>query len=367
MFPVSTTVDGVTIAGSYTVSLIISATQFNITASTQASSSNTATMNGGNAELIYYINIGPAAAGTGFGLGAYGAGGFGTGVVPSAQPGTDITATDWTLDNWGTLLIACPKNGGLYFWDPNGGFQNMTLISTGPIFNSGAFVSMSTQILVAYGSTEIEGLGVQQDPMLVKWSDSGDFTSWQVTSITQAGSFRIPIGSKIVGGQAMSLKNLIWTDLDLWGMTYIQPPLVFSFDKIGAGAGAASAHSMDQLRGNVFWMGQSNFYVLSGSGVQVLPCPVWDVVFQDLDLTNLAKVRAAPNTPFNEMWWFYPSLSGGTGECDKYVKINILEPNQPWDYGSIPRSAWIDQFGVGCTDRRYAYGSDLPARDDKQR
>ena len=34
-------------------------------------------MNGGNAELIYYIAIGPPSAGTGFGLGGFGAGGVG--------------------------------------------------------------------------------------------------------------------------------------------------------------------------------------------------------------------------------------------------------------------------------------------------
>ena len=207
---------------------------------------------------------------------------------------------------------------------------------------------MTTQILVAWGSSVTEGIGVEQDPMLVRWSDSGNFLQWVVNSTTQAGSYRIPIGSMIVGGMPISLKNLIWTDLDLWAMTYIGPPNVYGFDKIGAGAGLASAHAAGQLRGNVYWMGRSNFYVLSGNGVQVIPCPVWDAVFQDLDTSNLSKIRAAPNTPFNEMWWFYPSSSGGTGECDKYVKLNITEQGNPWDYGSLARSCWIDQSVLGA-------------------
>lgn len=347
VFPISTSVGGTSVSGSYTDTSVADANNFSITTAQQASSATTASMNGGAAQIVYYVTLGPPAGGVGFGVGAFGVGGFGSGVVPTGQTGTAITASDWTLDNWGKLAMACPKNGGIYFWDPNGGFQNASLVSSGPIFNSGIFVSMTTQILVAYGSTVTEGIGVQQDPMLIKWSDEGNFLEWDQNSETQAREFRIPIGSMIVGGMPISLKNLIWTDLDLWAMTYVGPPNVFGFDKIGAGAGLAGAHAAGQLRGNVYWMGQSNFYVLSGNGVQVIPCPVWDVVFQDLDTDNLAKIRAAPNTPFNEMWWFYPSLSGGTGECDKYVKVNITEPGQPWDYGSLPRSAWIDQSVLG--------------------
>ena len=54
-----------------------------------------------------------------------------------------------------------------------------------------------------------------------------------------------------------------------------------------------------------------------------------------------------PNTPFNEIGWFYPSAASVTGECDSYVKMNILEPGVPWDYGSLQRSAWIDQSLLG--------------------
>ena len=56
-----------------------------------------------------------------------------------------------------------------------------------------------------------------------------------------------------------------------------------------------------------------------------------------------------PNTPFNEVGWYYPSLSSA-GENDSYVKMNMLEPNAPWDIGPISqmqRSAWIDQSLLG--------------------
>lgn len=347
-FPISTTVGGVTIVGVYTVITVPNANSFTIAASNLASSTTIAFMNAGNVEMVYYITLGPAGPGTGYGFGTYGSGVYGGSTIASQQIGTTITATDWSFDNWGKLLLACPAGGGIYTFDPNGGFQNAGLVSTAPPFNGGIFVSMSTQILVAWGSTARASVGVYRDPMLVRWCASGDFTDWVPTSRNQAGSFRIPIGSSTVGGLQTAQQGLIWTDLDLWAMSYLGYPLVFAFNKIASGCGLAGQHAAGQLRSNVFWMGANkNFYVLGSGGVQVLPCPVWDAVFQDLDTTNIYKVRAAPNTVFNEMCWYYPSISGGTGECDKYVKINVAEPGTPWDYGSLARSAWIDQSVLG--------------------
>ena len=54
-----------------------------------------------------------------------------------------------------------------------------------------------------------------------------------------------------------------------------------------------------------------------------------------------------PNTPFNEVGWLFPSSSSANGECDSYVKFNVTEPGRPWDYGTLARSAWMDQTVLG--------------------
>lgn len=355
VFPLTTTGNGVTIVGAYTVIGITDANNFTITANAQANASSSFTMNAGLAQIIYYLNIGPAAGGSGFGLGAYGAGGFGTGTVPASQTGTAITATDWSDDNWGQILLSCPQGGGVYQFDPTGGFTNSGLVSSAPVFNGGLFVSVSQQILVCWASTETKDIGIEQDPMLVRWSAVGDYTDFVPLTTNQAGSFRIPIGSTIRGGMAVSNQDFIWTDLDLWSMNYQGLPFVFGFNKIGAGAGLISSHAAQQLRGGVYWMGPSNFYSYNSSGVAVIPCSVWDFVFQNLKsgsdpVTGRAyvnNVRTLPNTPFNEVGWAFPSTASSNGENDSYVKFNITEPGSPWDYGSLPRSAWIDQTVLG--------------------
>lgn len=352
-FPISTSVGGVTVDGTYTVLSAPTADTFTIGVNTLATSTATVSMNGGDAQILYYINLGPAAAGVGYGLGGYGEGGYGTGIVPAAQTGTPITATDWASANWGEILLSCPENGGIYQWAPNSGFANAGLVATAPIFNSGIFIAMPEQILVAYGSTAAApgSLGnsssaQQQDPLIVRWSDILDFTNWTPSTTTQAGSFHIPRGSKIVGGLQGPHQALIWTDIGVWAMSYLGYPLVFGFDELSSGCGLIGKHAAAVMRGTVYWMSTGNFFMLGPGGVQSVPCSVWDLVFQDLDTANQSKCRAAPNSAFDEMWFFYPSLSGGTGECDKYVKVNINE-GYIWDYGSLARSAWIDQSVLG--------------------
>lgn len=355
-FPITTTGGGVTISGTYTVTSVPTADTFVIVADVEASSAATFFMNASEAELLYYINLGPSAAGIGYGLGGYGDGGYGTGVVPASQTGTPITATDWSTDNWGEDLMANPRGGGIYVWGPRSGFLNAALIATAPVFNNGLFVAMPQQILVAWGSTtSIAGLPLglngNLDPLLIRWSDIEDFTTWLPASGNQAGSFRISNGSSIKGALQASTQALIWTDLGIWSMQYVNQPLIFGFRNIGNGCGLVGAHAAGVLQQTVYWMSSYNFFALGSGGVQEIPCPVWDAVFQDLDTANIEKCRAWPNSTFGEMWWFYPSASGGTGECDSYVKYSVSESAKlgtaVWDYGPLPRSAAIDQSVLG--------------------
>lgn len=353
VFDIPTSVGGLTIKGNYSVIGVADVNDFTINANTSATSTAAAAMNSGNAQLVYYIALGPLPPGAGYGLGGYGDGGYGLGQSGgSQQTGTEITATDWTSDNWGEILLACPQGGGLYYYDPTGGFQNAQIISTdpeSPPFNTGLFVSSSEQILVAYGSSVHQAIGWQYDPLLVQWSDVSNFFTWTPTETNQAGNFRLPFGSKVEAGTAAPNQNLIWTDLDLWAMNYIGFPDVFGFNQIGAGMGAVSGHAVQKLRGGIYWMAQTNFCAYIGGSPVVLPCSVWDAVFQNLNTNFLQNVRAMPNTPFNEVGWQFPSVNSTSGECDSFVKMNITEANQPWDVsiGTMGRSAWIDEGVLG--------------------
>lgn len=359
-----TTVGGLTISGTYIVQTIVDANNFTINASSAATSSASASMNGGNVEIVYYIGVAPAATSAGYGIGGYGLGGYGTGVPPSPSPGTPITATNWTMDNWGEILLAAPTNGPIYTWSPDSGYQVGVKVLNAPVINGGIFVSEPSQILVSWASS-INGV---QDPLLIQWSDAGDYTNWAVTSQTQAGGFRLPTGSKIVGGLQGPQFAFIWTDVDCWAMQYIQPPFIFGFDKLAKSCGLIARHAAAVVNSAVYWMGSNQFYVYAGAGVQPIVCSVWDFIFQDLDQNNLDKIHVAPNNGFGEVAWYFPSASGGTGEVDSYVKYNFIL--QCWDCGRLNRTAWIDQSvlgqPIGASSSGYIYQHEVATDADGQ-
>lgn len=339
-FRAPTSVGGLTIQGGYTVTSIIDSTQFTITTTQQASATATSTMNAGLAQLVYYTVLGPQAAPGGFGAGGFGSGGFGIGAATTGTGGTPITTTDWSLDNWGEVLLACPKDGAIYAWSPDSGFLQAQAIGTAPFFNGGIFISMPQQILVAWKSVQSTGT---QDNLIVRWSNASDYTNWTVSNQTTAGSFHIPTGSVIKGGMQAPNYGVIWTDVDVWIMQYVGGIVIFNFTRVGSGCGLIGQHAAGILGGMVYWCSNSNFFILGPNGAQVLPCTVWDFIFQNINTSASSKVHCAPNSMFNEIAWFFPSINAT--ECDSYVKFNVTE--NAWDCGSINRTAWIDVSPAG--------------------
>src|SRR5271156_4922029 len=164
VFAASTTGEGITIQGAYTVQAVIDVNDFDIFVSTLASGGGSFSMNGGLAQLVYYFALQPIGALMGYGAGGYGSGGYGIGST-TPVPGTPITALDWTSDNWGEIYLACPANGPVFQWNPISGLQNAGMVSTAPPYNGGIFVSQTQQILICWASTVIEGIGIVQDPL----------------------------------------------------------------------------------------------------------------------------------------------------------------------------------------------------------
>ena len=445
-FPISipTVVGGITLYSNYTVVSVPTANTFTIQAQNSASSTTTAYINNNKAAYVYYIGLGAIPAGTGYGVGGYGSGGYGTGTAIVPSTGTPVYATDWSLDNWGQILIACPRapellttastdisgngttvtltlantytvtvgdtvivsganpvgfNGtyivtastpttiqyasaqtgtatnqavvqilavgesAIYQWDPTSGSPIATIVPNAPVANEGIFVAMPQRQIIAYGSS----FNSEQDPLLVRWCDVNNFSSWIGTVTNQAGSYRIPKGSKIIGGIQGPQQGLLWTDLALWSMQYIGPPYVYSFNEVGTGCGLIARKAAASLNGIVYWMGQSQFFKLGPNGVEGIVCPIWDVIFQQLDTNNLNKIRVAVNSRFGEITWYYPTTNNG-GEINAYAKYNVFL-NQ-WDFGTLDRTAWIDQSvlgpPIGAATNKYIYQHETSTDADGQ-
>lgn len=355
---VPTTVGGVALFGNYIVTDVASSSVFTIGAKNLADSTDTVTINGGDVRLDFYLGAGALPVGSGYGAGGYGTGGYGSGATPTPSTGDNISTLDWTLDNFGDILIACPVltdfgstssadariGGPLYQWSPITQPSSPAPISQGPICNDGAFVAMPQRQIIAWASS-FNGI---QDHLLIRWCDVGNFYNWVADPTTRAGSYRIPRGSRIMCGLQMGQQSVILTDVGVWTMQYTGGQGVYSFNEVGIGTGLIARKAVAAYMGALYWMGPTQFYMMGGQGVVSMVCPVWDVVFQNIDLDNAYKIRVAVNSRFNEITWYYPSATGG-GEVDSYVKLNTLMPDGAgWDYGTLGRTAWINQSVLGA-------------------
>lgn len=344
---VATTVGGITIAvGAYNVlaSPAPTTNTFYFEPGSTPSGNTSAFENGGDARIEYLLPTGYAwnTPLTGWGIGDWGAGDWGL-----AGPGQVIAPMrQWSIDNWGEDMLASPTNGAIYEWTPPDPVP-ATLVATAPANSISIFVIAQLQILVSIGS---ESSGTQY-PLLVKWSDAGDYTDFTPSATNQAGSFQIPTGSTLVAGLAVGLGALLWTDVAMWSMVYEGLPFVFGFNQIATSCEAMSLRAPAVVANAIMWPSIRGFFRFDGSGVSFFPCPVWDFLFYNVDYSQLGAVFSAVNTPFNEISWFFPFASTSPFYSAEtpygYVKFNTQDG--VWDYGvsvQLQRTAWVDHPAV---------------------
>jgi hypothetical protein len=300
--------------------------------------------NGGSSVIgAYQINTGLDIDISGAG---WGAGTWSRGSWSSASSDAIVTNTLrlWTHDNFGEDLLINVRDGGIYYWDQTGTLSSravdITSLAGGtsvPTVAKQILVSDRDRHVLAFGCDTESNPGVQ-DPLAIRFSSQESLTDWQTTATNTAGELRLGSGSEIVTAVETRQQILVFTDTTLYSMQFLGPPFTFGVNSLSENITIAGPNAAIAVDDNVFWMGQSEFYVYSGS-VQRLPCMVRDYIFSDLNDGQIEKVNAALNTQHSEIWWFYPSSN--SDEVDKYVVYNYQE--QVWYYGTFGRTAWIDR------------------------
>lgn len=280
-----------------------------------------------------------------------------TDVTPAAgfTAGTD-SYESWQFDVFGEDVVAClPKvgatgDGKLWYYDASVPTTAMTLLdASAPVTNLGVFVTHERFIVA---------LGAGGNPRLLQWPDQESISAWAETATNQAGNFPLASAGTLLAGRRGRGENLIWTTTDLWAMRYTGDEFVYGFTQVGAQCGAISSRSMAMVNGKAIWMGRNGFYEYDGF-VRPLSCEVGDFIFgrqiaganlvdpagAGLDRTLADYVVAVPNTPFNEVTWYYPSVgTAGVGsENDRYVTFNYV--TGAWYIGALARSGGVEDGG----------------------
>jgi hypothetical protein len=301
----------------------------------------------GAATAAYQINVGGdiSFVDFGWGTGTWGSSTWGT--PRPASSGLSLLARVWQFDNFGEKLILQQVDGGIYEWDPTSGLATRaTAISGAPSKSKYALVSTPDRHLVCFGTESTLGDPTSQDPMFVRFSSQENINDFVTTATNTAGGQRLTDGNEIISALRSRGQILIWTDTSIHGQQYLGPPYTFGFQQLGANCGIIGPHASADVNGVAYWMSKDAFFVFDGT-VKKIPCTVQDYVFEDLNVVQGPAVNVGINTQFNEVTWFYPSLS--SDYVNRFVTYNYME--NVWSVGSMARTAWTD---IGTFDKPLA-------------
>jgi hypothetical protein len=272
-----------------------------------------------------------------------------------------IDPANWSLDNFGNLLIATIHNGETFTWDASltNALQTRATIGSGmPTKSVMTIVSDRDRHLFHLGTETTIGTATTQDKMFIRFSDQESTSDYAPTSTNTAGTFRLDDGTQIIGAFKGKDYILVLTDTAAYEMQFVGPPFTFSIRKVGSNNGLMGQHAGVFANGAVYWMGKTGgFYVYDGT-VKSLPCLVEDFVFTTdgnnpgINYDSGQLVYGGINELYSEINWFYPT--SGSDVVNRVVTYNFDEG--AWTTGTLDRSTW-----VGSTVYEQPYATDYNA------
>jgi len=162
---------------------------------------------GGGAIIgVYQINCGldVYVSSSGWGAGTWGASGWGQTTTLADYNQLRL----WSMDNFGEDLVACPRSGGVYYWDNTNfttrakAISDLTNANFAPTKGLQVIVSDVDRHVLVLGADPISGTSRTgaSDPLLIAWCDQENILEWEPTPTNTAGSLRCSAGSEIIGG-----------------------------------------------------------------------------------------------------------------------------------------------------------------------
>jgi len=315
----------------------------------------------GAATVNPYVEVGPTIQTTGFGwsTSTWGASTWNT---PRATSDVTLDPGNWSLDNFGQVLVATIFNGETFTW--NAGASNPRAqraskttsnfqTTNNPTTTRFTLVSDRDRHLFHFGTETTIGSPDTQDPMFVRFSNQEDLNTYAPTATNTAGTFRLDTGNEIRA--ALQGKDYVFviTDLAAYVIQFVGPPFTFSVRQVGTNCGCIGQHAATFVNGIVFWMGaEGGFFAFDGT-VKSLPSLVEDFVFTTdgdnlgLNFDSRDVIFSGANNLYTEVNWFYPK--DGSDQIDRCVTYNYSE--NIWTTSSLDRTTYVDQ---GVFDAPYA-------------
>lgn len=250
--------------------------------------------------------------------------------LTDVTPNSVTTVTQWSLDNFGEVLVACDGTN-IYDWEP-GDVGDAVIIANAP--TASAIFVTEEKFLIALGSGG--------DPRQFAWADQATLTVWTPTAINQAGDLPLQAVGKLVCGLRIRGSSLLFTTEGVHRLEYLGPPDVYGTENVGQGCGIIGPQAKVAVDSVAFWMGRGQFFRFGGY-VEPIPSEIADDVFRNINTTHQAKSWAEHYPEAGEIWWYYPRGSATT--CSHAAIYNYREGH--WNHTPMARVCGFgpDVFG----------------------
>jgi len=261
-----------------------------------------------------------------------------------------LDPANWSLDNFGQILIATIYNGRTFIWQPINNTPaalttRATIMSGAPTKTMITITSDQDRHLFHLGTETTIGSTTTQDKMFIRFSDQEDYSIYAPTSVNTAGTFRLDDGTEIRAAVQAKDYILVITDTAAYTMQFVGAPFTFSIRKVGSNCGCIGPNAAVFKDGLVYWMDDSGGFNYFDGTVKTLDCSVEDFVFTqnnpgDLGLNyNAGKlVYASGDCLYGEVTWFYPSATSSV--VNRSVIFNRQE--NCWFTSSVARTTAQD-------------------------
>mgnify|MGYP003111547759 FL=1 len=308
-----------------------------------------------------YVEVGPTiqTVGYGWGTSTWSTSTWGTERATSA---VTLDPGNWSLDNFGEVLVATIFNGETFTW--NAGATNARTIraskttsnfqtTNNPTASRFTLVSDRDRHLFHFGTETTIGDTTTQDPMFVRFSNQEDLNTYAPTATNTAGTFRLDTGNKITSVLQGKDYVFVLTDQAAYVIQFVGPPFTFSVRQVGTNCGCIGQHAASYVNGAIYWMSNEGGFFMYDGTVKALPCLVEDFVFTTqngdlgLNFNSADVIFSSPNSLFTEVNWFYPK--DGSDQIDRCVTYNFQE--NCWTTSSLDRTSYQDQ---GVFNKPYA-------------
>ena len=256
----------------------------------------------------------------------------------------------WSLDNYGTKLVALIFNGPCFEWDStatSATSTRATIIANAPTASRDMLVSTPDRHLVFFGTETTIGDTTTQDDMFIRFSSQEDITDYTPTATNTAGTQRFADGSKIMGSLRGRDAIYIWTDTAMFTMRFVGSPFTFAYEQVGTNCGFIGKNARVEVDGAGYWMSDNGFFRYTGQ-LESMDCLVEDYVYDDINTTSNQLINCGLNNLFGEVIWFYCTESSNV--VNRMVSYNYIDSSAQrgiWTTGSLNRTAWEDSAVFG--------------------